>query len=89
VPPGARVTAHAAYCPVAALDYDFAARSVQYHPEYDAAHLQDLFTRGRNVFLDGATADKAAAEIKAADVPRDLDAMATAAFFRQALAAKT
>ena len=59
------------------------------HPEYDAAHLQDLFTRGRNVFLDGATADKAAAEIKAADVPRDLDAMATAAFFRQALAAKT
>ena len=85
VPPGARVIAHAEYCPVAALDYDFAARSVQYHPEYDAAHLQDLFTRGRDIFLDGETADRATAEIMAADVPRDLDATATAAFFRQAL----
>jgi GMP synthase-like glutamine amidotransferase len=85
VPPGARVIAHAEYCPVAALDYDFAARSVQYHPEYDAAHLQDLFARGRDIFLDGGTADKATAEIVAADVPRDLDATATAAFFRQAL----
>jgi GMP synthase-like glutamine amidotransferase len=89
VPPGARVIAHAEYCPVAALDYDFAARSVQYHPEYDAAHLQDLFTRGRDIFLDGETADRATAEIMAADVPRDLDATATAAFFRQALSAKT
>ena len=89
VPPGARVIAHAEYCPVAALDYDFAARSVQYHPEYDAAHLQDLFTRGRDIFLDGETADRATAEIVAADVPRDLDATATAAFFRQALSAKT
>ena len=33
-PPNATVTASASYCPVAALEYDFPARSVQFHPEY-------------------------------------------------------
>jgi len=36
VPPGAAVIASAPYCPVAALDYDFPAMSVQWHPEYSA-----------------------------------------------------
>jgi len=85
VPPCAQVTAYADYCPVGALDYEFAARSVQYHPEYDAAHLQDLFARGRDYFIDGPSADAAAAEIAKATVSVDLDAGDVAAFFRKAI----
>ena len=85
MPPCAQVTAYADYCPVGALDYEFAARSVQYHPEYDAAHLQDLFARGRDYFIDGPSADAAAAEIAKATVSVDLDAGDVAAFFRKAI----
>ena len=42
VPPGASVTASAAYCPAAALSYDFPAMSVQFHPEYSPDFTMDL-----------------------------------------------
>lgn len=34
IPPDAIVSMTAGYCPIAALDYHFPARSVQFHPEY-------------------------------------------------------
>ena len=46
MPPNAEVIASAAYCPVAALSYNFPAMSVQFHPEYSrefAADLIDMF----------------------------------------------
>lgn len=58
VPPSARVTGSADHCPVGALDYDFPARSVQFHPEYRASHLRELFVRGRDVFLAPQEADE-------------------------------
>ncbi len=42
VPIGAEVIASAAYCPVAALSYDFPAMSVQFHPEYNREFASDL-----------------------------------------------
>lgn len=83
VPPGARVTASAAHCPVGALAYDFPARSVQFHPEYTESHLREIFARGRDVLLDAAKADAALASFEKAQVATDLQAQETAAFFRQ------
>ena len=83
VPSGARVTGHAAHCPVGALDYDFPARSVQFHPEYDEVQLRALFERGRDVFIDGAAVDAALETFADADVAADLQAGETAAFFRR------
>ena len=86
VPPGAKVTMSAAHCPVGALEYDFPARSVQFHPEYTQAHLRELFKRGRDKFLKGEEADAAVASFGTADVKADLAAKDTAAFFRENLA---
>ena len=82
IPPQARVTATADYCLVAALDYSFPARSVQYHPEFDAAHLIDLFEKGRNVLIDEASATEAMNSMKNANVRCDLGAASAAEFFR-------
>ena len=86
VPPGARVTMSASHCPVGGLDYDFPARSVQFHPEYTEAHLRELFSRGRDKFLSGEEADGAVASFEKSDVARNLMAKETAEFFRSHLA---
>lgn len=82
VPPSAQVTGSADHCPVGALDYDFPARSVQFHPEYRAGHLRDLFARGRDVFLTATEADEGLASLDAATVPVDLAASQAVALFR-------
>lgn len=81
VPPGASVTMSAAHCPVGGLEYDFPAKSVQFHPEYTEAHLRELFKRGRDLFLKGDEADAAVKTFEKATVARDLMARETAAFF--------
>ena len=81
IPPGATVTMSADHCPVGALDYDFPAKSVQFHPEYTQDHLEELFRRGRDLFLRGEEADDAVRSFGEADVARDLMARETAAFF--------
>ncbi|NOC81882.1 type 1 glutamine amidotransferase [Ruegeria sp. HKCCD6228] len=84
VPPSARVTGSADHCPVGALDYNFPARSVQFHPEYRASHLRELFVRGRDVFLAPQEADEGLASIKAAHVSKDLAAAQAVDLFRKA-----
>lgn len=82
VPGGARVTASASHCPVGALDYDFAARSVQFHPEYRADHLTTLFSRGRDIFLPADLAEAGLDSLKSAHVLDDLAAAQAAQLFR-------
>jgi GMP synthase-like glutamine amidotransferase len=82
VPPNARVTASAAHCPVGALDYEFPAASVQFHPEYTKTHLQDIFTKVRGIFLDPDQADRALQSLDTSSVPSGLLADKVAAFFR-------
>ena len=82
IPPSACVTGSAGHCPIGALDYDFPARSVQFHPEYRADHLRELFGRGRGVFLAAAEADEALASLETARVPGDLAASEAVELFR-------
>ena len=63
VPPGARVTGSAEYCPVGMLDYDFPAFSMQFHPEYSRAYL----TSGIGLLLDRAIERETAAEADITD----------------------
>ncbi len=84
IPDSARVTGSASHCPVGALDYDFPARSVQFHPEYKAHHLRDLFTRGREVLLSATEADDGMSSINAAKVPDDIAALQAVELFRGA-----
>lgn len=82
VPDSARVTGSASHCPVGALDYDFPARSVQFHPEYRADHLRDLFQRVRDVLLTPEQADASLSEVNAATVSDDLAARQAVELFR-------
>lgn len=81
VPPGARVTGSADYCPVGALEYDFPAASVQFHPEYSEAHLRTLF----DLFLGTAVSEEARAaalaSFEGAQVAPDVAAAELAALF--------
>ncbi len=83
VPPGAKITGTATHCPVGALDYDFPARSVQFHPELIESEFRLLFERGRDILLDGALADAAVESFARTDVAVDLQAKETADFFRE------
>jgi len=89
LPPNARITGRAAHCPIGSIDYDFPARSVQFHPEYTEEHLRDLFARGRDIFITGAQVDRAIETFERATVPIDLLAQETASFFRQHIAQAT
>lgn len=85
VPPGATVTATASYCPVAALNYDFPAQSVQFHPEFQKPLVADainIFT-GNLLTKEQATASKES--IAKTDVESDLYAIQVVSFFKEAL----
>ncbi|MEX0286018.1 MAG: type 1 glutamine amidotransferase [Paracoccaceae bacterium] len=81
VPPGARVTASAPYCPAAALAYDFPALSVQFHPEYNAGFAEDLLDMFGEQLMEREDMEAARATITG-DVAQDLYAEEAAAFFR-------
>ena len=84
VPESATVTASATYCPVAALSYDFPARSVQFHPEFKTP----LVTEAIEVFDGNLLSDKEAHtarnSMKQDNVQETLYAIETADFFRHA-----
>lgn len=82
VPPFATVTAAAPYCPIAALEYDFPAASVQFHPEYSVSHLRDLWDIFCGTFLTEQERAEAIDSVATVSVPVDLQAKETAAFFR-------
>lgn len=81
-PPHATITATAPYCPIGALEYDFPAASVQFHPEYSASHLRDLWDIFRGKFLTEQERADAIGSVAGVSVPVDLQAKETAAFFR-------
>lgn len=84
VPPNARVTASAPYCPAAALAYDFPAMSVQFHPEYDAGFAADLLAMFGDKLMTPAEIEEAQTTIDGS-VPQDLYAEKTARFFTRYL----
>lgn len=82
VPPDAKIIASAAYCPVAALSYDFPALSVQFHPEYNhqfASDLIDLY--GEELMLSEQV--QAARDSLSAEIKDDLWCHEVAEFFRK------
>ncbi len=80
LPPDARVTASAAYCPVAALSYDFPALSVQFHPEYGPEFTNDLIDMFGAGLMSRDEIEAAQASVPA-DVPEFLYCAEVAAFF--------
>lgn len=81
VPPGARVTASAPYCPVGGLAYDFPALSVQFHPEYQEDYIDDVIELVGGDLMSPEEISAAKASL-GGDVSIDLYASETAAFFR-------
>ena len=83
VPPDARVTGSADYCPVGMLDYDFPAFSMQFHPEYSRVFL----TREIGVILgkgiEPDAAERALESMAQVEVPADLMAHCAARTFKQ------
>lgn len=84
-PPGARVVGAAPYCPIAALEYDFPARSIQFHPEYPAELIAEGIEAFEGDFLTPADAEAGRKSMRDADVPTDLYAAEAAAFFRRTI----
>lgn len=82
VPPGARVTAWADYCPIGALDYPHRAASVQYHPEYTRAGIDALLDRVTGHFVSEAQVKAARESMQGAEVAPDLATGQAAALFR-------
>ena len=83
VPPQARVIASSSYCAVGALNYDFPAASVQFHPEYSECHLRELFERGVNHFLIEEQVVAAIESFEMANVSQDLMSKETANFYKK------
>lgn len=83
VPPDATVLASSAYCPVAALAYDFPAASVQFHPEYDAAFTRELIDAFGRPLMSAEEVAAAHASVTD-DVAPDLFAATAAELFRAA-----
>lgn len=86
VPQGATVVASANYCPVAALDYDFPARSVQFHPEFQESLVQDAIEAFEGKVLTDDEIKHARQTMKDGVVDQSLYAQEVADFFRQSQA---
>ncbi len=63
LPPGARLIASSAFCPIAALAYGDHAISFQAHPEFDNAYERDLVAMRRGAVIPEEVADPALAGI--------------------------
>ncbi len=86
IPPDAKVTGTADYCPVGVLEYEFPGFSVQFHPEYTRSRLEQLFALGRDRFISAEAVDAALASFREGDVDSALFASDTASFFRRHVA---
>ena len=83
LPEEAQVVGSSASCPNGILDYAFAARSVQYHPEFSPDYIQALIDRYRGVLFDDSIADDAEKSLEALSVDNARVATWAAAFFRK------
>ncbi len=82
-PPNTKITASASYCPVAALQYDFPARSVQFHPEYPhnfMVEATEIFDGNIMTKQEALESRESLAKYTVAD---DLYGAETATFFRE------
>lgn len=82
VPPHAKVMASAAYCPVAVLEYDFPAKSVQFHPEYPGGFVAEAVELFDGNIMTAQEAKQARESIAAHEVADDLYGVEVAEFFR-------
>ena len=87
VPPNAKITAAASYCPVAALDYDFPAKSVQFHPEYPYEFVAEATELFDGNLMTPEEAIRSRESMQAFQVANDLCGAETAAFFRENITA--
>jgi GMP synthase-like glutamine amidotransferase len=85
VPDSATVTASASYCPVAALSYDFPARSVQFHPEFQQPFVNAAIDDFEGSELDSNEASVARTSLRNNSVETSLYAEEIATFFRQTI----
>lgn len=84
LPPQAHVAGGADYCPLGVLRYDFPAYSVQFHPEYTRAFLEDEINIITGSYMTAEAAAAAFASLAAANVPADLVARECAETLRMA-----
>lgn len=84
VPESATVTASATYCPVAALSYNFPARSVQFHPEFKTPLVTEAIEVFDGDLLSRNEAQTARKSMKQSNVQESLYAIEIADFFRHA-----
>ncbi|MEX0279851.1 MAG: type 1 glutamine amidotransferase [Arenibacterium sp.] len=83
VPPSAHVVAEAAHCPIGALEYDFPAYSVQYHPEYTGDFMSLEVELASRRYLDQTLAEEALASIRSRPVDRSLAVAKSAEVLRR------
>jgi len=84
VPDTATVTASASYCPVAALSYNFPARSVQFHPEFNTPLVTEAIEVFDGDLLTSDEAELSRQSMTGANVQESLYAKEIAEFFRHA-----
>ena len=82
LPDSAQVRAHSEHCEYGALEYDFPALSVQFHPEFTQGLVMDLLERSRSDFGEEA-ATRAEAKTQHADLHNQRIANHVVAFFQQ------
>ncbi|MGB1011577.1 MAG: type 1 glutamine amidotransferase [Thiolinea sp.] len=82
-PPNAEITASAPYCPVAALQYNFPACSVQFHPEYPHSFIAEATEKFDGNIMTAQEAIDSRESLARYTVADDLYGAETAAFFRK------
>jgi GMP synthase-like glutamine amidotransferase len=83
VPEGATVTISAPYCPVAGLQYSFAAKSVQFHPEFETALVSEAIEAFDGELLTADEAKASRDSVALHPVAAALYAQEAADFFRR------
>ena len=89
VPESATVTASSSYCPIAALSYEFPARSVQFHPEFKTPLVTEAIEVFDGDLLSRNEALSARKSMQESNVQESLYAKEIADFFRSAVTDKT
>ena len=82
LPESAKVRAHSDHCEYGALEYDFPALSVQFHPEFTQGLVLDLLERGRSEFGDDKT-NRAESQTEQAQLHNQQFAQHVVTFFQQ------
>jgi len=83
IPSSATITASATYCPVAALSYDFPARSVQFHPEFEKPFVDAAIDVFEGNLFTTEESQEARGTLASNSVDNNLLATEVAQFFRQ------